>query len=62
MEIIKQKKNSYIQIQYKRKKMQLKTIYNLNKIVDTFNTKKENAKLLEISYLKNYFNSQLMIL
>ncbi len=62
MEIIKQKKNSYIQIQYKRKKMQLKTIYNLNKIIDTFNTKKENAKLLEISYLKNYFNSQLMIL
>jgi hypothetical protein len=62
MEVIKQKKNSYIKIKYKRKKMEMKTIFDLNKIVNIFNTKKENAKSLEISYLKNYFNSQLMFL
>ena len=62
MEIIKQKKNSYIQITYKRKKMEMKTIYDLENIVNIFNTKKEIAKSLEITYLKNYFNNELMTL
>ena len=38
----------------------MKSIDNLNKIIECFINKKQNAKKLENSYLKNYFNSQIL--
>ena len=60
MEMIQEKKSSYILLKYKRKKMEMKSIDNLNKIIECFINKKQNAKKLENSYLKNYFNSQIL--